>query len=256
VTPSGRVVLRDPAGVEVLSYRAVDELSDGANRPLAADVRLAGGDPDHAADVVLAQLQGWAVAAPGDLAAALAARGAVVRRRMRIMTRSLRADPPPPEWARSPLGPGVDAVPPDRSAAEVFPAWRAAYATGSHPDAYPGDDAGALAERLVPLLTGAWGDVLPWSLLAVDARDDVVAGVYVLAAQPPVDMPWIGDVFRRPGPEHAGIGAALLQRVLALAVARDVEAVGLSVTDGIPAGAVYERLGFTTRSAHTTVLVP
>ena len=60
MTPSGRVVLRDPAGVEVLSYRAVDELSDGANRPLAADVRLAGGDPDHAADVVLAQLQGWA----------------------------------------------------------------------------------------------------------------------------------------------------------------------------------------------------
>jgi len=61
---------------------------------------------------------------------------------------------------------------------------------------------------------------------------------------------------RRPGPEHAGLGAALLRRVLALAAATGVEGVGLSVTDGNPAGRVYERLGFVPRSAPTTVLVP
>jgi len=44
--------------------------------------------------------------------------------------------------------------------------------------------------------------------------------------------------------------------VLALAVAAGVEEVGLSVTDGNPAGRVYERLGFVPRSAPTTVLVP
>ena len=188
----GRAVLRDAAGHELLSY--VTATHD--ERPLATDVRRPDDvSADRVADAVLAQLPGWAVSAPDDLATALVARGAVVQRRLRVMTRSLRTDPPPADWADAPLGAEVRAVPADRPAADLFPAWRAAYPAGGHVDAYPGDDAGALAERLVPLLAGAHGAVLPWSLLAVDGRDAVVGGVVVLAAEPPVDMPWIGDVF-------------------------------------------------------------
>ena len=282
-THEAEVTCRGPDGEPVVTYRVTQD----EGRPLAFDVapaRPGAAGLAAAAQALVTELPGWRVSAPTDVAERMAAHGATIRRRLRTMVRELAADPPPVGWAQAPLGgpapsgpapsdPGPSdpepsdpepsdpepgrrrMVPCTRPAADLFPAWRAAYRP-PHPDGFAGSDADALAERLVPLLAGAHGPVASWSRLVVDGDDHVVAGVVVLAAQPPIDMPWIGDVFRQPGPEHAGLGSALLQRVLSLVAADGVPQVGLSVTDGNPAGRVYERLGFRTTRSTATVEVP
>lgn len=47
-----------------------------------------------------------------------------------------------------------------------------------------------------------------------------------------------------PGHRGAGIGTALLERLIALASTRGLRAMSLSVEDGNPARPLYERLGF------------
>ena len=56
------------------------------------------------------------------------------------------------------------------------------------------------------------------------------------------------ELFRHPA--HRGIGRALLERALALV---DGPALGLMVTEGNPARALYEALGF--RLVHTALVV-
>jgi GNAT superfamily N-acetyltransferase len=257
--PQQPVICRGADGEPAATYRVTQD----SGLPLAFDVEPARPGPAGtaaAAQALITALPGWRLSVSPDLAEQLTARGATVRRRLRTMLRDLAGDPPPVEWAQAPLG-GPEAgggrvVPCSRPAADLFPAWRAAYRP-PHPDGFSGSDADALAERLVPLLAGAHGPVAPsWSRLVVDADERVVAGVVVLAAEPPLDMPWIGDVFRQPGPAHAGLGGALLQRVLSLIAADGVPQVGLAVTDGNPAARVYERLGFRTAMSTATVELP
>ena len=239
----------DRSGRPTMTYvRASDD-----GRSAAFGVQpVAGVDLADVVDLIGSDLGGWVVSGPGELGDRLAARGAQVRRRFHVLTRPLADDLPPAAWAETDLGAGRRAVRVDRDPDEVFPAWRAAYPPG-HTDRHPGSDEEALAERLRPLLAGELGPLLPASRLAVDADDRVVAGVVLLQSP---RGPWVADVFRRPGAEQAGLGAALLRRVIATAAQDGISELGLSVSDGNPARRVYEKLGFYTTADLVTVIVP
>ena len=242
-----RIVHRIADDVPILTYIAGS--ADG--RPAAYAIEVVG---PGAVDSILTDMSGWKVSGSAELAAQLVVAGAVVRRRFHFMRRSLTLDDPPQAWSQSDLGPGRSEVPCDRDAREVFEAWHAAYSAPGHPDRHTGAGHEMLNERLVPLLTGVEGRVLPWSRLVVDPDDRVVAGVVVVDQD--ATGPWIADVFRSHGPHNAGLGEALLRRVLAAAARADVREVGLSVTDGNPARTVYQRLGFETTSSQVSLDIP
>ncbi|MFG3345936.1 GNAT family N-acetyltransferase [Streptomyces sp. NPDC048018] len=235
-----------PDGRPVLTY--VPGTRDG--HPWADLAEVVGPDPVPA---VLGGMSGWAVSGSVELGEALVRHGARTLRHAHGMRRDLVADPPPAEWASLALPDGLRLAPCDRPAADLFPAWRAAFAPG-HPDHDEGGDADVLGTLLAPLLAGdRIGPVLPCSTLAVDAADRVVAGAVVTDRD---GLPWIATVFRVPGPEGAGLGSVLLRRVLADAAARGLREIELVVSEGNPARSLYERLGFTLTRTSLTVLVP
>ncbi|MFJ9576594.1 GNAT family N-acetyltransferase [Streptomyces sp. NPDC101191] len=241
-----RQTLSDPDGRPVLTY--VPGTRDG--HPWADLAEVVGPDPVPA---VLAGMSGWAVSGSVELGEELIRRGARTLRHAHGMRRDLVADPPPAEWAAPVLPDGLRAVPCTRPAADLFPAWRAAFATG-HPDHDEGSDEDVLSALLAPLLAGdRLGPVLPCSALAVDAADSVVAGVVVTDRD---GLPWIASVFRRPGAAGAGLGSVLLRRMLADAAARGLREIELVVSEGNPARFLYEKLGFGLTRTSLTVLVP
>jgi ribosomal protein S18 acetylase RimI-like enzyme len=241
-----RVTRANTDGVPVLTY--LEGVRDG--RPWADLVEAVGPDP---VPLILDQLAGWAVSAPVQLGRELVARGATVIRHAHAMSRDLAGDPPPTSWAALEPSAGVRVVPCDRTAAEIFPAWRAAY-PADHPDWNRRGDAQALTDDLEPLLAGRQiGPLLPCSRLAVDGDDRVVAGAIITDWD---GNPWAGDVFRQPGDRYAGLGSLVLRRALAAAAAAGLPRVGLAVSDGNPARRLYERLGFTVTETALTVAVP
>lgn len=244
---AARTVHRTADGIPVLTYVP----GSAGDRPAAYAVEVIG---PGAVDAIRRDMSGWIMSGSAELMDQLVLAGAVVRRRFHILRRSLASDRPPEAWSQSDLGSGRREIPCDRDARDVFGAWHAAYSSAGHPDRHIGTDHEMLTQRLVPLLNGEEGRVLPWSRLVVDLDDRVVAGVVAIDAG---DLgPWIADVFRSPGPECAGLGTALLRRVLVAAARADVPEAGLSVTDGNPAREVYERLGFETASSLVTIDVP
>jgi GNAT superfamily N-acetyltransferase len=247
-----RTVHRTANGVPVLTYFA----ESAGGRPMAYAIEVIGaGDKGmaRAAEAIRADMSGWIVSGPAALADQLVRAGAHVRRRFHFMRRPLTAELPS-AWSISDLGPGRREVPCARDPQDLFGAWHAAYSAAGHPDRHPGSGHDLLTEQLIPLLSGAVGPLLPWSRLVVDPDDRVVAGVVV------IDNgnlgPWVGEVFRDPGPGYAGLGTALLQRVLVAGAQAHAREVGLSVTDGNPARTVYERLGFRTTGSWVTLDVP
>jgi GNAT superfamily N-acetyltransferase len=179
--------------------------------------------------------------------------GARVLRHAHSMQRHLIADPPQPEWSTINLPDGLHSTPCNRLAADVFPAWRAAFSAG-HPDHYHGGDQQALDAQLAPLLAGgALGSVMPCSALVVDEEERVIAGVVVTDRD---GLPWIATAFRRPDPRYVGLGSVLLRRMLADAASHGLAEIALAVSDANPARRLYERLGFQLTSTSLTVLVP
>lgn len=245
-----RVVHSSPDGDPLFDH--VPRELDGG--PWADRLRLL--RPD-AVDAVLA-LRGWVVTCDRELAAVLVSRGARPRKYGDRMSWDLVADPPPARWAHLEPPPGLALTACDRPAADLVDAWVAAYPPG-HPDhiAEPADV--VLHKWIEPLLTGAaHGPTLALSALAVDSAGEVVAGVlgHHIAGDPPWGGPWITGLFRRPGPRHAGVGALLLRRAVARAAAAGLPALGLVVSAGNPAVALYERLGFRVLDHFGTVAIP
>ncbi len=68
--------------------------------------------------------------------------------------------------------------------------------------------------------------------------------------------PWVSEVFREPGETFAGMGALVLQRAIHLLAEAGETSVGLAVTDGNSAEAVYRRLGFRGSSSTRKLLIP
>ncbi|WP_433566636.1 GNAT family N-acetyltransferase [Nocardia sp. CA-151230] len=241
-----RQTLLDARGVPVLTYvRGVRE-----GHPWADLAEVVGPDP---VDTIVSDMSGWAVSGSVELGEQLLRCGARVIRHAHEMRRDLIAYPPPADWSSRALGNGFRVVPCDRGADALFPAWRAAFPAG-HPDHHPGSDEDAVNERLVPVLAGSiLGPVLPCSALVVDDTDHVVAGAIITDRD---GLPWIADVFRRPGARYAGLGADLLRRVLGVAAADGLTEVSLVVSDANPARRIYEKLGFQLADTSLTVVVP
>jgi GNAT superfamily N-acetyltransferase len=241
-----RQVLIGPRGTPVLAY--VQGTRDG--RPWADLAEVVGPDPVHA---ILADMSGWAVSGSVELGEQLIRYGARVLRHAHTMQCHLKSRPSQPEWSTIILPDGFRFAPCNRPAVEVFAAWRAAFSP-LHPDRYDGSDQQALATQLAPLLAGeALGPVMPFSMLAVDDADRVIAGVVVTDRD---SLPWIATVFRRPDPRYAGVGSVLLRRMLADAASHGLAEIALAVSDANPARRLYEGLGFQITSTSLTVVVP
>ncbi|WP_328298380.1 GNAT family N-acetyltransferase [Streptomyces sp. NBC_00435] len=208
----------------------------------ADDLRLAdGASPGAAAERVVVDLAGWGVTARAPLGAALVERGARAERRFDTYTHALRASPRPPEPVRLPEN--LAPLP----AATVDPSTlRAAYGA-----AYPADhpDHGmSTPEDLDALMDGTlMGPLLPTSTVLVDTgRGTGVAAVLAhdCPGTPPMEGPWISEVFRDPAPAYRGAGSLLLRHVLWLSAEAGTPALGLSVTAGNHAARLYEGAGF------------
>ncbi|MEV0697940.1 GNAT family N-acetyltransferase [Saccharopolyspora sp. NPDC050389] len=210
-------------------------------------------DGPGALELFRAELPGWKLSVTPDHGEVLLSAGARLKRHAHAMRRDLRADPPPPEWAGLAPEAPLRVVACDRPAPELLPAWLEAFPP-DHPDRVSGDDQQVLAELLQPLLTGrVLGPMLECSALVVDAEDRVAAGLVINDRD---GVPWVGDVFRRPAAEFAGLGGLLLRRALAWLSAQDWHEVGLAVTVGNPAKRVYERLGFSVTDTKMTLEIP
>jgi GNAT superfamily N-acetyltransferase len=243
--------LRDHAGRPVLSY--LEGTRDGRRWAHGAGVLDAG-----ASRAVISQLSGWYVSADLDFAATLIAGGAEPIRHAHRMNRDLRADPPPPEWARPTLPAGIRLGELDRPTGDIFPVLEAAFPNG-HPDrAHIRSSVDERESELTALLAGrVLGPVAASSALAVDATDRVVGMIAVCTrTEEGTVLPWIGTVFRRPGAELRGLGDRMIRRALALTAAEGRAGIGLAVTEGNPARRLYERLGFAVVATSMTVRVP
>jgi GNAT superfamily N-acetyltransferase len=189
---------------------------------------------DRAARAVLAELGGMRIAADEELGRALVDAGGKLRRHGHLMSHDLAQRP---TW-RDPSGYRLTDV--DRPAADLLDAYRAAFPPGhvDHRDESPEQ---SLADLESHLSGREFGPLLKGSGLAI-APDDTVAGAIllgVLPGDPPLNGPWLIEVFRHP--DHRGVGRALVERALAIT---DAPVLGLIVTEGNPARGLYDALGF------------
>jgi GNAT superfamily N-acetyltransferase len=206
--------------------------------------REPGISPQRAARAVLARLRGWRIAADEPLGRELVAAGGKPLRHGHLMSHDLAERP---RW-REP--PGYRLTDVDRPAADLVDAYCAAFSPG-HVDHRPDETPERARAVLDSHLAGReFGPLLRGSGLAV-APDGSVAGAILLGTlpgAPPLNGPWLIEVFRHP--DHRGVGRALIERALALA---DVPVLGLMVTEGNPARGLYEELGF--RLVHSALVV-
>ncbi|WP_066366380.1 GNAT family N-acetyltransferase [Herbidospora mongoliensis] len=238
-----RQIRANDLGIAAISF--VEGVRDG--RPWADYLQVIG---PGAVEVILTQLQGWAVSTDVGLGQELIARGA---RRLRH-AHSMYADLTDLPSAPSAPPEGVRFTPVDRSPDDIYPAMSLAYPPGhpDHPDE-PRDRDEVMATDLIPLLDGTLvGPLMPCSALAVNDQGAVVAGVFVNDFK---TVPWVTEVFRHPELSVPGTGGRLLRHVQLQAAAAGVTRLGLAVTDGNPAQRVYSRLGFTVTHTSFTVVI-
>jgi GNAT superfamily N-acetyltransferase len=238
--PGERRVLLDAAGTPVGHYAHSERSGE-----VYADLfeREPGVSAEDAATAVLADLRGMRIAGDEPLGRELLAAGGEALRHARLMSHDLSERPPLPD------PPGCRLTDVDRPAADLLRAYRAAYPT-DHVDHRRETDERALSDLDDYIAGRPFGPLLRGSGLAVAADNAVVGAIMIgtLPGDPPLNGPWVIDVFRHP--EHRGVGRALLERALAIA---DVPALGLMVTEGNPARRLYEALGF--RLVQTALVV-
>lgn len=238
-----RVSLLDRSGRHLLTY--LPGTRDG--RPWADNAALLA-PAAEVAGTVMDQLKGWLVTVTPAFGAELLSHGAGLHRHAFTMARDLQPGMPQPNAPAD-----LRFVPCDRPASTIQPAVTAAFPPG-HPDHLDEEDLAPAQTELEQLLAGSLaGPLLPCSLLAVDARQTVVAGCLVNQFSP---RPWITLMFRDPDRSPPGTGALLLEAVAARASQAGFTSVGLAVTAGNPAQRVYQRAGFRELDESFTVLIP
>ncbi len=246
-----RESLLDGSGTVLATF--VRGTRDG--HPLADDLEpAAGASIDALMARIRTQLAGHVVGAPVAVGEALVAAGiARPRRRVRLMTLDPQAAAPP--TTAPPAGIGIEAATGSESE-ELLDAFLAAYPPG-HPDHRGGSDRASEIEELRPLIIGEMiGPLLACSRIARDSMGTAVGAAVVCGhtGDPPLGGPWVGELFRHPSAPR-GTGTALLAAAIAAARADGLRSLGLAVTDGNPALAVYERLGFVVARRAFSVLV-
>jgi GNAT superfamily N-acetyltransferase len=126
-----------------------------------------------------------------------------------------------------------------------------------HVDHEPGFD--HLADVRAMLAGEILGPLVPEACWQVSDDEGPCGAVFVVDRPETQDMPrqaWVVDVFVHPRAQGRGAGGTLLRRALAGARAAGFDRLGLVVTDGNPARAAYEALGFTYGKSGTNVDIP
>lgn len=249
-----RTMLTDKRG-GVISYVA----NSRGERQQADLAKMAPGRTgDDAARTLAVQCPGWCVSTlDPQLAAALRASGAAPTRHLHVMVARTRPNPDSNEPSRPARHDMAFRDFADFAWAEILTSWKAAYAPG-HPDYEPGDDEDLIEVELRPYVEReALGPVHRSTTLAV--VEGRVVGAIVISLRPepaPFGGPWITEVWRDQAAPTPGLGAALIERALAMLCADGFESLGLAVTDGNPARRVYEGLGFEPALESWTYLLP
>jgi len=254
--------LLGPDGVPVATYIRAEERDAG---PCAAElVPCPGVSPDAVARATAEQLGGILVSTEVPaLQKTLLGAGAQVRRRVELMSVSVaraQADPglePPHPPARVPRGvtivPFRGTVPPELGAVSL-----AAYPP-SHPDHPVSDTAAALAPLRRFVEGGPGWAPLDAARLAVREEDGQAVGAAIIAAfagESPRGGPHLAQLFRLPGEELRGLGAALLDAALIAARRGGCATVGLAVNADNPARRLYLSRGFASFALSVTVRMP
>ncbi len=205
------------------------------------------------APAALARLSGHRVVT-GDveLADLLVAAGGVVQRRAHDYVYDLRAVPP--EFAETPAPQGFR-LSQDLDPAALADAHRAANPPG-HPDHEADKDHVAdLRALLSGEVIGANVPAATWQV----ADDAGPCGAIIVSERPSLEhgtITWVLDVFVHPRHQGKGLGGVLLRRSLAGAASAGYAAMGLVVSDGNPARAAYEKVGFRLVMSGTNVELP
>ena len=208
--PDGRRVLLDAAGAPVGRYDH-DERGGVVYADLFA--REPGVSAEHAAVAVLADLRGMRIAGDEELGRELIAAGGKTLRHGHLMTHDLAERP---SWSDPP---GYRLTDVDRPATDLVEAYVAAFPPG-HVDHRDGRASARSRRSRATSPAPSSARCCAAAALAV-AYDDTVVGAIVLGTlpgEPPLNGPWLIEVFRHPA--HRGVGRALCERALALARGR------------------------------------
>lgn len=198
---------------------------------------------------ILRELAGYRVVTQDDeLARLLRASGGRVTRRAHDYVYDL-ADVPP-EWTELVAPQGF------RLSQELDPARLAGPHEAATPPDHPDHEAGMdHAENLRELLSGGViGAVVNDATWQVEDDGGPCGAIIVSERADPGT--WVLDVFVHPRHQRRGLGGLLVRRSLAGAARAGYPATGLVVTDGNPARALYERVGFRHRMSGTSIDVP
>ncbi|HMS81590.1 MAG TPA: hypothetical protein PKC20_19115, partial [Burkholderiaceae bacterium] len=172
---------------------------------------IAGVSTEQVADAIERELHGHIIGAPRDLGELLVVRGAVARRRSTLMECDPAATRPP-----APAPPAGVTIEPaaGRTPDDLLDAYIDAYPP-DHPDHHAGLDRDGQRELLRGLMAGeVVGPLLGCSRVARTAGGYVGAAlVFDPEGEPPLGVPWVGELFRHPDAPR-GVGAALLAATL------------------------------------------
>jgi GNAT superfamily N-acetyltransferase len=204
------------------------------------------------APAALAQLSGHRVVTEDDdLVALLVAGGGRVQRRGHDYRYDLSAVPASYAEAVAPQGfslsPGLDP-------AALVAAHALAYPPG-HPDHEADKDhLDDLRSMVAGKIMGANVPTATWQVSGAEGP----CGAVIVSERPPAEdgLTWVLDVFVHPRHAGRGIGGALLRRAVAGAASAGFRTLGLVVSDGNPARAAYEAVGFRLVSSATNVELP
>lgn len=241
-------VLSDHSGAPVASFHR-----DGSGGVRWAIVTLLA-PAASAAPVLLAALPGHRVVTSDDaLVALLVAAGGRVQRRAHDYDFDLAAVPP--SFAESPVPQGFSLTR-DLDPAGLAEAHDLANPPG-HPDHEPGLDH---ADDIRSMVDGrVLGPLVPEASWQVNDAGGPCGAILVVDRPPSsegVERAWVVDVFVHPRHQGRGLGGTLLRRGVAGAASAGHALLGLVVSDGNPARAAYDKVGFRLLSSGTNVDLP
>lgn len=208
-----------------------------------------------AVPVLLRDLAGHRVVTDDDaLVAALVAGGGTVQRRGHDYEYDLSKVPA--SYAESPVPQGFSLTR-DLDPDGLVEAHTAANPPG-HPDHEPALDH---LDDLRAMVSGKiLGPLVPEASSQVSSDTEGPCGAVLVVSRPPsisgVGQAWVVDVFVHPRHQGRGLGGALLRRAVAGAAEAGHARLGLVVSDGNPARAAYDALGFTHLRSGTNVDLP
>jgi len=238
------------SGEAVLSYTPM------AGTPPTADDAVPLVATSDVVPQVLEQLPGWRVATSDrNFAAALVAAGCRRVRHAHVYSCALVAEPREPTRPPTDLG-GLVVAGVDEPTPDLVDLLLAAYPPG-HPDCET-TDRDVAARDLDDLLSGrVIGPLMGASRCLLDGlRPVALLVINRMPGTAPLGGPWVSDICRRPEPPYRGVGAALLRLGMANLAAAGERSLSLAVTEGNPARATYERLGFRHAQTSWKVQVP